>query len=106
MGLFGAIGKVARERPKSARDRGFEDTWPFAVKLYKPGRNDGDACITYVDAYAARAAIKTYHRYRLKGGKLGVKYAGQGREYQRVELQLPWHLREENQGKLDKDGGG
>jgi RNA-binding protein FUS len=108
--LFGGVGLIAKETPKSSRDRGFEDQWPFAVKLYKPGRSNGDACVTYMDPHAAKAAIKTYNRYKLKGTKITVAYAGQGRKYEEVELQLPWHMREENQGKLDREadskGGG
>jgi RNA recognition motif-containing protein len=112
--LFGGVGMIAKEKPKNVRNPGHEDTWPYAVKLYKPGRSDGDACVTYQDPYAAKAAIKTYHRFKFKDSKIGVAYAGQGRKYDPVELTLPWHLREENQGKLGggedrgggKDGGG
>lgn len=104
--LFGSVGVIAKEKPKNTRTPGFEDTWPHAVKLYKPGRNDGDACVTYMDGHAAKAAIKTYNRYKFKGCKIGVAYAGQGRQYEAVELQKPWHEREENQGKMDREGGG
>eukprot|EP00401_Gymnodinium_catenatum_P082893 CAMPEP_0117581450 /NCGR_PEP_ID=MMETSP0784-20121206/65832_1 /TAXON_ID=39447 /ORGANISM="" /LENGTH=274 /DNA_ID=CAMNT_0005381759 /DNA_START=71 /DNA_END=895 /DNA_ORIENTATION=- len=103
--LFGGVGLIAKEAPKNSRNRGFPDTWPYAVKLYKPGRNDGDACVTYTDPLAAKAAIKTYNRYKFKGSKIGVAYAGQGRKYEEVELQLPWHLREENLGQLDRESG-
>lgn len=97
--LFGAVGKIAKEKPKVGR--GFEDQWPYAVKLYKPGRSDGDACIEYMDPQAAKFAIKTYNRFKFKGTRIGVAYAGQGKTYEAAELTLPWHLREENQGKLE-----
>jgi len=103
--LFGGCGMIAKEKPKS-RTPGFEDQWPYAVKLYKPGKSNGDACVTYMDSFAAKAAIKTYNRYKFKGSKIKVQYAGQGRQYEAVELQLPWHLRPENMGKMDKDSGG
>jgi len=103
--LFGGCGLVEREPPKSG-PKGFRDTWPMAVKLYKPGKADGDACLTYMDPQSAKAAIKTFHRYKFKGSKIGVAYAGQGVKYEKVELSKPWYLREENQGKLDREGGG
>jgi RNA recognition motif-containing protein len=101
--LFGAVGKIAKER-----GRGFEDQWPYAVKIYRPGSKDGDACVEYMDPQAAKFAIKTYHRFKFKGTRIGVAYAGQGRKYDSVQLQVPWHLRDENQGKLEreKDKGG
>jgi len=102
--LFGGVGLIAKEKPKSSRDRGFEDQWPYACKLYKPGRKDGDAVLEFSDACAAKAAIKTYNRYKFKGSRIGVSYAGQGKVYEKTELQLPWHMREENIGKMDKDG--
>lgn len=95
--LFGNVGKIAKER-----GRGFEDQWPYAVKIYRPGRKDGDACLEYMDPHAAKFAIKTYHRFKFKGSRIGVAYAGQGRQYESVELKVPWHLREENQGVLEK----
>lgn len=98
VGLFGAIGKIAKQKQPG---RGFEDQWPYAVKLYKPGRDDGDACVEYMDPQAAKFAIKTYNRFKFKGNKIGVAYAGQGKTFEAAELQLPWHLREENQGKLE-----
>lgn len=104
--LFSGCGVIAKEKPKSSRDRGFEDQWPFAVKLYKPGKADGDGCITFQDPHAAKAAIKTYNRYKFKGSRIGVAYAGQGIKYENVELQKPWYLREENMGKMDREGGG
>jgi len=106
--LFGACGLIERAPPKSG-PKGFRDTWPFDVKLYKPGRDGGDACLTYMDGQSAKAAIKSFHRYKFKGSKLGVAYAGQGKTYEKKdkdELQKPWYLREENQGMLDREGGG
>jgi len=105
MGLFGGCGVIAKEKPKT-RTPGFEDQWPFAVKLYKAGREGGDAQITYMDPHAAKAAIKTYNRYKFKGAKIGVAYAGQGKVFAEVELQKPWYLREENMGKMDRESGG
>merc|ERR1719487_2567086 len=77
--LFGGCGVIAKEMPKDSRNRGFQDQWPFAVKLYKPGKEGGDACVEYMDPHAAKAAIKTYNRYKWKGSKISVSYAGQGR---------------------------
>merc|ERR1740117_672239 len=106
MALFGGCGVIAKAKPKQSRDRGFEDQWPFDVKIYKPGKEGGDGQVTFQDPLAAKAAIKTYNRYKFKGAKIKVAYAGQGREYEQVELQLPWHMREENMGKMDAEGGG
>lgn len=103
--LFGGCGLIEKEPPKSG-PKGFRDQWPYAVKLYKPGKDQGDACVTYMDAQSAKAAIKTFHRYKFKGSKIGVAYAGQGIKYEKVELAKPWYLREENQGKLDRGGEG
>lgn len=103
--LFSGCGVIAKQPPKKARDKGFEDQWPFAVKLYKPGKEQGDGCVTFMDSYAAKAAIKTYNRYKFKGSKIGVAYAGQGRVYEQVELQLPWHMRPENAGKIAGEDG-
>merc|ERR1719253_158429 len=105
--FFSKIGVIAKAKPKSGRDRGFEDQWPFAVKLYKPGKEGGDGSVEYMDPYAAKAAIKTYNRFKFKGSKIGVAYAGQGRVYEPpAELQKPWHMREENLGKMEGDSGG
>jgi len=106
LALFKGVGVIAKEKPKESRNRGFEDQWPFAVKLYKPGRENGDGCLTFQDPQAAKAAIKTYNRYKFKGSKIGVAYAGVGRTFENVELTLPWHMRPENQGKLDRESGG
>lgn len=105
--FFGSLGTIAKEKPKGVRNPGPEESWPYAVKLYKPGRKDGDACVTYQDSHAAKAAIKTFNRYKFKGSKIGVAYAGQGMKYAPTELTLPWHMRPENQGKMQgEDGGG
>lgn len=103
--LFGGCGLIDREPPKSG-PKGFRDTWPLAVKLYKPGKDAGDAVVTYMDGQSAKSAIKCFHRYKWKGSKIGVAYAGQGQTFRATELQKPWFMREENQGKLDREGGG
>jgi len=104
--LFGGCGMIAKVKPKNTRNPGFEDQWPYAVKMYKPGRDNGDAAVTYMDPHAAKAAIKTYNRYKFQGSKIKVEYAGQGKTFAKVELQLPWHLRPENMGKMDSESGG
>lgn len=106
--LFGSCGLIEKAPPKSG-PKGFRDQWPYDVKIYKPGREGGDACVTYMDGQSAKAAIKTFNRYKYKGNKIGVAYAGQGQKYEKKdpsELKKPWYLREENQGKLDREGGG
>lgn len=104
--LFGSCGLIEKAPPKSG-PKGFKDQWPYDVKVYKPGRENGDACVTYMDPQSAKAAIKTFNRYKYKGNKIGVAYAGQGRKYEQpTELKKAWYLREENQGKLDREGGG
>lgn len=99
--LFGGCGMIAKEKPKNTRSPGFEDQWPYAIKIYKPGQDNGDAALSYMDPFAAKAAIKTYNRYKFKGSKIKVEYAGQGKTFEKVELQLPWHMRPENMGRMD-----
>lgn len=90
--LFGKIGVIAKEPVRDSRGTklGFERDWPFAVKLYKPGRKGGDACIEYQDKFAARAAIRAYNGYKLRGSKLTVQYAGTGKKYEKRELTPSW----------------
>lgn len=78
--LFSKIGLLAREPVLNAKgkSKGFEDEWPFAVKLYKPGREGGDACVQFVDKAAAKAAMKTYNGHVLRGSAISVEYAGGG----------------------------
>mmetsp|Transcript_113940 Transcript_113940/g.322573 ORF Transcript_113940/g.322573 Transcript_113940/m.322573 type:complete len:267 (-) Transcript_113940:92-892(-) len=80
MALFSGIGVIAKVpvRNSKGNTKGFPDQWPPAVKLYKPGRDGGDACVEFEDRSSARAAIKTFQGHVLKGMKLGVEYAGQG----------------------------
>merc|ERR1712039_912045 len=100
--LFSRIGMIAKEptRKNSGGTTGFQDQWPYAAKVYKPGRSNGDGCVEYVDKMAAKAAIKTYNGYKLKGSRIKVEYAGQGRQYSKTELTLPWAERPENQGRV------
>jgi len=78
--LFSKIGLLAREPVLNAKgkSKGFEDEWPFAVKLYKPGHEGGDACVQFVDKAAAKAAINVYNGHVLRGSIIGVEYAGGG----------------------------
>jgi len=78
--LFSKVGLLAREPVLNAKgkSKGFEDEWPFAVKMYKPGREGGDACVQFVDKEAAKAAIKAYNGHVLRGSIIGVEYAGGG----------------------------
>lgn len=103
--LFGGLGVIAKETQRSSKGgaKGFADQWPYAVKLYKPGRDKGDGCLEYQDKLAAKAAIRTYNGYRLKGSRIGVAYAGTGKKYEERELTLPWAEREENQSKVNFD---
>mmetsp|Transcript_84143 Transcript_84143/g.132870 ORF Transcript_84143/g.132870 Transcript_84143/m.132870 type:complete len:225 (+) Transcript_84143:60-734(+) len=100
--LFQGVGVLQKEPPKDSRGNsiGFQDTWPPAVKLYKPGTRNGDGTVEYMDKVAAKAAIKTYNGYRLKGAKIRVDFAGAGRKYEARELTRPWAEREENLSKL------
>eukprot|EP00747_Dinoflagellata_sp_TGD_P003611 gnl/TRDRNA2_/TRDRNA2_109322_c0_seq1.p1 gnl/TRDRNA2_/TRDRNA2_109322_c0~~gnl/TRDRNA2_/TRDRNA2_109322_c0_seq1.p1 ORF type:complete len:276 (+),score=61.94 gnl/TRDRNA2_/TRDRNA2_109322_c0_seq1:69-896(+) len=81
--LFGGIGTLAREPLRNAKGstKGYEDEWPFAVKLYKPGQDGGDAMVEFVDKCSAKAAIKTFDGYTLKGARISVEYAGGGEEW-------------------------
>lgn len=103
--LFGGLGVIAKETQRGSKGgaKGFADQWPYAVKLYKPGRDKGDGCLEYQDKEAAKAAVKTYNGYRLKGSRMGVAYAGVGKKYEERELTLPWAEREENQSKINFD---
>jgi len=80
IGLFAGIGTIAKEPKRNAKGKtkGFADEWPFAVKLYKPGTDGGDALVTYMERGSARAAIKAFNGHTLKGSTIGVKYAGGG----------------------------
>jgi RNA recognition motif-containing protein len=104
--LFGGIGSLAKSqytRDKGVRkgsSKGFQDEWPYAVKLYKPGSKGGDASVEYADRLAAKAAVQTYNGYRLKDARIGVALAGAGQVFEKRELTLPWHLREENIGRI------
>jgi RNA recognition motif-containing protein len=100
--LFKGVGVIAKEAERDNRGgkKGFRDQWPEAIKIYKPGRANGDGCVEYQDKFAAKAAVKTFDGYRLKGSKIGVAYAGQGRKYEARELTLPWAEREENLGRI------
>jgi len=101
--LFSGLGALAKEPVRNSKGsaKGFRDEWPFAVKIYKPGKKDGDACVEYMDKMAAKAAIKTFNGYKLKGSKITVQYAGQGKKYEPRELTLPWAERQENDGRRD-----
>eukprot|EP00444_Apocalathium_aciculiferum_P027866 CAMPEP_0183440798 /NCGR_PEP_ID=MMETSP0370-20130417/82750_1 /TAXON_ID=268820 /ORGANISM="Peridinium aciculiferum, Strain PAER-2" /LENGTH=271 /DNA_ID=CAMNT_0025629791 /DNA_START=47 /DNA_END=862 /DNA_ORIENTATION=+ len=76
--LFSSIGMLDREPVRNAKgkSKGYQDEWPFAVKLYKPGQENGDGSVNFVDKVAARAAIKTYNGHSLKGSVITVQYAG------------------------------
>jgi len=101
--LFSGLGQLAKEPVRNSKGskEGFADQWPPACKLYRPGRPNGDGCLEYVDKFAARAAIKTYNGYKLKGNKISVAYAGQGRKYESRELTPSWV--ERNAGR-DRSG--
>eukprot|EP00928_Gymnodinium_smaydae_P092606 TRINITY_DN7650_c0_g3_i1.p1 TRINITY_DN7650_c0_g3~~TRINITY_DN7650_c0_g3_i1.p1 ORF type:complete len:264 (+),score=60.12 TRINITY_DN7650_c0_g3_i1:304-1095(+) len=78
--LFSGIGVLAREPVRNAKgkSKGFQDEWPFAVKMYKPGTDGGDACVEFLDKTSAKGAIKAYNDYIFKGSKIRVEYAGGG----------------------------
>jgi len=78
--LFGGVGMLAKEPIRNAKggSKGFPDEWPFAVKLYKPGTEGGDACVEFVERIAAKEAIKTYNGHVLCGSTINVAYAGGG----------------------------
>lgn len=78
--LFSQIGAIAKEptRDDEGRKQGFEDEWPYAVKMYKHLTEGGDALVRFVDRSSARAAIKSYNGYVLCNSKIGVEYAGGG----------------------------
>lgn len=96
--LFGGIGALEREAQRTSKGgaKGFRDEWPYAAKVYKPGKAGGDGCVEYMDKFAAKASITAFNGYRLKGSKIGVAYAGLGKQYAKVELTLPWAEREGN----------
>lgn len=82
MELFSGIGSIAREPVRNAKGskQGYQDQWPFAIKLYKPGTAGGDAYVEFVDKCSAKAAIKTFNGRTLLGAKIGVAYGGGGHE--------------------------
>lgn len=57
---------------------GYEDEWPWACKLYKPGTDGGDACVEYLDRCSAKAAIRAFNGYFFKGKTLSVTYGNTG----------------------------
>merc|ERR1740117_1410497 len=73
---------LARDPIRNAKGmtKGYQDEWPFAVKLYKPGRDGGDGCVEYMHKASAKAAIKAYNGYSLKGSTIKVEYAGGGEQ--------------------------
>mmetsp|Transcript_2263 Transcript_2263/g.4122 ORF Transcript_2263/g.4122 Transcript_2263/m.4122 type:complete len:303 (+) Transcript_2263:23-931(+) len=79
-GLFAGIGMLAKEPVRNAQGKkiGYEDEWPWAAKLYKPGTDGGDGCVEYVDRCSAKAAIKAFNGYFWKGKTLEVTYANTG----------------------------
>lgn len=78
--LFSGSGLIAREPVRNAKgkSKGYEDEWPFAVKLYKPGTEGGDACVEFVNKFSAKAAIKSLQGHVLRGATINVSYAGGG----------------------------
>lgn len=104
--LFSRIGVLAKApvRDKRGNKQGFEDQWPYAVKIYKPGRRGGDGSVEYVDKFAAKAGIKSLNGYTFKGSKIGVSYAGQGKTYAKTELRMSW-AEKEYLGLNEKSGG-
>ena len=44
--LFSKVGVLAKEPIRNAKGstKGYQDEWPFAVKIYKPGTEGGDGC--------------------------------------------------------------
>lgn len=79
--LFGCMGSLDREPVRNAKGqtKGFPDEWPFAVKLYKPGTQGGDALVRYEARISARAAVRRLNGHEMMGSVLGVSYAGGGK---------------------------
>lgn len=78
--LFSSCGLIDKEPVRNAKgkSKGFEDEWPYAVKLYQQGVSGGDACVKFIDRLSAKAAIKAFNGHELNGFKIGVSYAGGG----------------------------
>merc|ERR1712176_1352763 len=78
--LFSKQGMLARtpQKDHKGRPQGFPDEWPFAVKIYKPGSDGGDALVEYVDKESARSAIKSLNGHLLLGATINVQIAGGG----------------------------
>merc|ERR1719253_898856 len=70
----GIIAKIPQKDHKGAPD-GFPDEWPHAIKMYKPGRDRGDALVEYQDPFAAAAAVKQLHQKEVHGKKIRVEFA-------------------------------
>lgn len=102
--LFGKIGLIAREPIKNSKgkSKGYEDEWPFAVKMYKPGTDGGDAVIEYKDRCASKAAIKAFNGYLLHGNTIKVDYAIGGEAKVDTRTQEQRDLSEERKRELGK----
>jgi len=103
--LFCGIGMIAKQPVLNAKgkSKGYEDEWPFAVKLYKPGTEGGDARVEFKDKLAAKAAIKAYNGHALKGSTISVAYAGGAAESVRGEAKRRDRSRSrERLAELDK----
>lgn len=76
--LFSSIGMIDKEPVLNAKGKtkGYSDEWGLSVKLYKPGQENGDAAIKFVDKVAAKSAIKTFNGHSLKGSIITVQFAG------------------------------
>mmetsp|Transcript_8916 Transcript_8916/g.16512 ORF Transcript_8916/g.16512 Transcript_8916/m.16512 type:complete len:274 (-) Transcript_8916:125-946(-) len=105
--LFSGIGALAKEPVRNAKGntKGYADEWPYAAKLYKPGKEAGDGCVEFVDKCSARAAIKSFNGHFLKGNTIGVAYATGGEI--KVDTRTPDERersreRREELGKLTK----
>jgi len=72
--VCGQISKVPQKTSRGAPD-GFPDQWPPNIKMYKPGRPNGDALIEYEDPYAAAAAVRMKDGTELCGAKIKVELA-------------------------------
>lgn len=76
--LFSGIGLIDKEPVRNAKGKtkGYSDEWPLFVKLHKPGQENGDATVKFVDPVAAKAAIKSFTGHWLKGSIITVQFAG------------------------------
>jgi RNA recognition motif-containing protein len=72
--VCGNIAKIPQKTSRGAPD-GFPDQWPPSIKMYKPGRKNGDALIEYEDPYAAAAAVRMKDGVELHGAKIKVELA-------------------------------